>query len=207
MITNVYIDGFNLYYGCLKGTPNRWLDLDALCQRLLPKHNINQIRYFTARITPRSGQRGHREQLTYLRALETIPNLSIHYGEFNETQTRMMRANRQPGESRTVQVIKTEEKGSDVNLGAYLMYDACKGGIDSAVAITNDSDLCEPVRLARDEYGLKTGVVNPHSTRKRSRSLDAVFFKQIRPAVLAQCQFPAELQDSESRTIKRPAHW
>ena len=28
--TNVYVDGFNLYYGCLKGTPHKWLDLDAL---------------------------------------------------------------------------------------------------------------------------------------------------------------------------------
>ncbi len=32
MLTNVYVDGFNLYYGCLKGTPYRWLDLGALCQ-------------------------------------------------------------------------------------------------------------------------------------------------------------------------------
>jgi hypothetical protein len=46
--TNVYIDGFNLYYGCLKGTPYKWLDLDALCRRLLPKHRLGRIRYFTA---------------------------------------------------------------------------------------------------------------------------------------------------------------
>ena len=26
MRTRVYIDGFNLYYGCLKGTPAKWLD-------------------------------------------------------------------------------------------------------------------------------------------------------------------------------------
>lgn len=25
--TRVYIDGYNLYYGCLKGTPYKWLDL------------------------------------------------------------------------------------------------------------------------------------------------------------------------------------
>jgi len=36
MLTNVYVDGFNLYYGCLKGTPYKWLDLGALCQALLP---------------------------------------------------------------------------------------------------------------------------------------------------------------------------
>jgi hypothetical protein len=32
MKTNVYIDGFNRYYGCLNGTPHKWLDLAAFCQ-------------------------------------------------------------------------------------------------------------------------------------------------------------------------------
>jgi hypothetical protein len=50
MRTNVYVDGFNLYYGCLKGTPYRWLDLEALCSRLLPTNSIHRIRYFTARV-------------------------------------------------------------------------------------------------------------------------------------------------------------
>lgn len=26
----VYVDGFNLYYGCLQGTPYRWLNVVAL---------------------------------------------------------------------------------------------------------------------------------------------------------------------------------
>jgi hypothetical protein len=51
--TNVYIDGFNLYYGCVRNTPPRWLDLSALCTKLLPKNKINRIRYFTALVTPR----------------------------------------------------------------------------------------------------------------------------------------------------------
>jgi hypothetical protein len=46
--TNVYIDGFNLYYGCVRDTPHKWLDLSALCARLLPTNQINSIRYFTA---------------------------------------------------------------------------------------------------------------------------------------------------------------
>jgi hypothetical protein len=45
MATTVYIDGFNLYYGALRDTPYKWLDLEALCRRLLPKDNINKIRY------------------------------------------------------------------------------------------------------------------------------------------------------------------
>jgi len=49
---NVYVDGFNLYYGALKGTPLKWLDIAALCRLLLPGDTINRIRYFTARIQP-----------------------------------------------------------------------------------------------------------------------------------------------------------
>jgi hypothetical protein len=47
---NVYIDGFNLYYGALKGTPYKWLDLSRLCQTLLPSDTIHEIKYFTARV-------------------------------------------------------------------------------------------------------------------------------------------------------------
>jgi hypothetical protein len=42
MKTNVYIDGFNLYYGCLKGTPHKWLNLAAFCQASFPPPR-NQI--------------------------------------------------------------------------------------------------------------------------------------------------------------------
>ncbi len=38
--TIVYIDGFNLYYRALKGTPYKWLDLDAFCRKLLPKNDV-----------------------------------------------------------------------------------------------------------------------------------------------------------------------
>ena len=48
MITNIYIDGFNFYYGALRKTPYRWVDPEHLCQLLLPKNTIGQIKYFTA---------------------------------------------------------------------------------------------------------------------------------------------------------------
>ena len=31
----VYVDGFNLFYGLLKGTPNMWLDLELFVRSLL----------------------------------------------------------------------------------------------------------------------------------------------------------------------------
>ncbi len=33
--TRVYIDGHNLYYGCLKNSPHKWLDVHRLIERIL----------------------------------------------------------------------------------------------------------------------------------------------------------------------------
>ena len=83
MKANIYVDGFNLYYGAVKGTPYRWLDIAALCRLLLPRDTINQIKYFTALVHPRPSDLDQpRRQQTYLRALRTIPNLTIVYGHF-----------------------------------------------------------------------------------------------------------------------------
>lgn len=117
MGTNVYVDAFNLYYGCLRGTPYRWLDLGALCTRLLPKDRINRIRYFTATVSarPDNPDSPQRQQI-YLRALETILSLSVHYGHYLTHVTRMPLAKPRLSGTRTEEVVRTEEKGSDVNL-------------------------------------------------------------------------------------------
>ena len=55
MVTNVYIDGFNLYYRALKDTPLRWLDLRKLAETLFPQDDIRRVCYFTARLDVRPG--------------------------------------------------------------------------------------------------------------------------------------------------------
>ena len=83
MKVNVYIDGFNLYYGAVKGTPYRWLNLAEMCRMLLPRDQILQIKYFTALVNARAANPDQRSRPeTLLRALATIPNLSIIYGFF-----------------------------------------------------------------------------------------------------------------------------
>jgi hypothetical protein len=79
----VYVDGFNLYYGALKKTPYKWLDLGRLCGAMLPNDSILAINYYTTRISARPGNpSGPTDQQMYLRALRTVPNLSIAYGHF-----------------------------------------------------------------------------------------------------------------------------
>ena len=52
-ITNIYVDGFNLFYGALKKTSYRWLNLERMCQLLLPGNTIGEIKYFTAMVSAR----------------------------------------------------------------------------------------------------------------------------------------------------------
>ena len=162
--TNVYIDGFNLYYGSLKGTPYRWLDVGKLCQLMLPTDTVQSIKYFTARVSarPDDPQKPVRQQM-YFRALKTIPNLSIIYGHFLTHPTPMPLTGIVP--IKKVWVDKTEEKGSDVNLATYLLFDAFEGDYEAALIISNDSDLVEPISLVRDKLGRPVGIVNPSSPR------------------------------------------
>jgi uncharacterized LabA/DUF88 family protein len=206
--TNVYIDGFNLFYGALKGTQYKWLDLEALCRHLLPKDSINRIRYFTAKVSARPDDlQLPVRQDAYLRALATLPAVSVHLGEFYVRITRAPLAHPPATGPKTVEIIKTEEKGSDVSLATYMMLDACRGDCDTEVLITNDSDLREPLRLVRDELGLTTGVINPHVAARRSRALQATFFKQLRPTALAASQLPPQITDSAGRKINKPNGW
>lgn len=89
--TNIYIDGFNLYFGCLRRSPFRWLNVHKLCSLLLTQNNqINRIKYFTAPVSarPEDPQQPMRQQM-YFRALKTIPNLEIICGQFKTRKTKM----------------------------------------------------------------------------------------------------------------------
>ncbi|MGH3924843.1 MAG: NYN domain-containing protein, partial [Pseudonocardiaceae bacterium] len=210
MRTNVYVDGFNLYYGCLKDTPYRWLDLDALFARMLPKNDVQRVRYFTARVAARPGKlHDPVHQNTYLRALATLPRVSIHLGHFLTKPATMPLANPPTAGPKFAEVLRTEEKGSDVNLATYLLADAFRRDAEAFVIVSNDSDLTEPMRIVCHELGMVVGILNPQPPQKRSRALlscKPTFFKQIRASVLATSQFPPRLTDSNGM-ITKPVGW
>ncbi len=207
MKTYVYIDAFNLYFGCVKGTPYKWLDLSKLCSILLPQHQIERIKYFTAYVKalPNSPNAPARQQI-YLRALRTLPNLEIIYGHFLSHHVRMPLANPGLGHPKTVEVIKTEEKGSDVNLAIHLLHDAYQNRYESAVIVSGDSDLLAAVQIVKNELGKPVGVLNPQKRPSRMLEQHATFYKHIRLGVLAGSLFPATLED-EHGTFSKPARW
>lgn len=205
--TYVYVDGFNLYYGALKGTAYRWLDLVRFCRLMLPTNDVEQINYYTALVGPRSGDPGQpiRQQL-YLRALRTLPQVRVHLGHYLSHRVRMPLAEPPAKGDRFAWVIKTEEKGSDVNLASHLVRDAFEDRFDVAVLITNDSDLLEPLRIVTTELGKQVGILNPQRHPAFVLAKAATFFKKVRSGVLGASQWPDELADADG-TFQKPTGW
>ena len=214
MKANVYIDGFNLYYGSLKGTSYKWLDLLAMCQMLLPNRTIARIRYFTALIKALNHDfQAPARQKTYLQALRTIPNLDIHYGRFVSRPQKWPAyplVYPAPGELPViVRILRTEEKRSDVNLATLLLMDCVDGNFDEAVVISNDSDLLLPIEYVVKRFGKTVGVINPQRRDNASRELMQAAswsYRQINRSVLAASQFP-DVVNHPRGSIAKPASW
>jgi len=204
-IVNVYINGFNLYYGAVKGSPYKWLDLSALCRHMLPNDTIQSIEYFTATVSARPNDPGLPvRQHIYLRALTTIPNISICYGHFLTHSVPMILTGSKPIQK--VWVDKTEEKGSDVNIAAHLLHEAYQKKFETAVLVTNDSDLVEPVRIVRRSLNIPVGILNPQKHHSAALKTEATFMKRIRQADVAACQFPTIMRDAKGQ-FHKPTTW
>ncbi len=170
---------------------------------MLPQHDIGRIRYFTALVVNRPGDPTQQQrQQTYLRALQTVPNLSIHYGYFLvNTKWRPLAKHPQTG-PRTVEILNTEEKGSDVNLASYLLMDGFENDYEMAVVISNDSDLLLPIMMARTKLGKQIGVFDP--SRRRSFELHdaASWYRPLRRGPLSASLFPGTLSDAQGDFTK-----
>jgi hypothetical protein len=239
MRTIVYIDALNLYYRALRDTPYRWVDPVALSDALLPQDDVIEVKYFTARIKALPHDPGApTRQQAYLRALETLHRLQVEQGFFNRRKSFLAMAIGTIGEplswreKLTAQLVrlaftgsgllvmkgdpiprlriwKTEEKGSDVNLGSHLLVDGFNGCYEQAAVVSNDSDLGWPIAYVRNTLGLPVVVLNPSMHRNRHLAPDGIpgrEYRRIREPDLAASQLPTELSDVKG-TIRRPAGW
>lgn len=216
----VYVDGFNLYYRMLKNRPSmKWVNQLKLAQSVLrPDHEIVRLNYYIARVSERAHDpQAPARQAVYLNALGTVPEIVVHEGSFMVSEPWMPLA--VPPQSKpdgydwtmpppaVVKVVKSEEKGSDVNLAAHLVRDAFTDRFDVAVVVTNDSDLVEPIRIVVQEAGKRVGLLVPVKYPNQSLMNVSSFYLHIRTGHLRQSQFPDTVVLADGRTITRPASW
>ena len=213
-----YIDGFNLEYGLpdrpIGGKEGRWLNPVELLRRAAPVRDLRFVKYFTAPLVVNelSKRRGDlnqsARQAEYWRALKTLPNLEVILGHFRVDKKSMPLANLS-GPLKYAMVWKTEEKGSDVNLAAHLVWDAARGAFDRAVVVSNDSDLAEAIHIATREIGREVYVLSPPRHRATVKALcdAATESRVIRPQLIRRAQFPPSIPDGAGGTITKPAEW
>ena len=229
--TAVYIDGFNLYHGCLQGHEHyKWLDIEALCHNLLTNRPIVSIKFFTARIKEKAARRpkAQARQDAYLRAIKQYSNnrVEIIRGEFRRDRKEMYLfnpipcKNKENGEghchdSEKILVWKNEEKQTDVSLAAHLVNDAWLDLYDQAIIISNDTDLEEAIKIALTDHSpgkppKRVGVISPTTWPGRSPAGTLVniasWSKEIKESHLSNSQLPDSI-NTGTGALYRPPEW
>ena len=190
MLTYVYIDGMNLYYGALRGTPHKWLDLRRMIELVFPNDEIRVIHYFTSavRSVPTDPAAPSRQQ-AYLRALRSMPGVAVHLG--------IIRGKGVP-----------REKMTDVALATRLVADASQRRFEQAIVVSNDADFVPAILCVRNEFGPNVAVLNPAVRRRTQSDLEsaATYVRRLRPGHVAASRLPNLLHDDEG-TIMKPEDW
>lgn len=207
--TYVYVDGFNLYYRALRKTKFKWLNLEVLSKELLdPQNDIQCIRYFTAPVGGKLDPGQPIRQQRYLQALSSLPCVSIHMGNFLTKPKIRPLVKPSAGGPTHVEVWNTEEKGSDVNLATYLIHDAWRNLFDVALILSQDTDLVEPVRIAKEEIGKLIGVACLDGKAPGKLASYGSFVRHITASRLQKAQFPETLTfGRRGKTVSRPIEW
>lgn len=207
--TIVYIDGFNLYYSIRAIPRSKWLDVLSLMQVVLGSQSkIIKIKYFTADVAGRNGDNSQaNRQKLYLQALEAHLGSSIEIikGHFQTSKVVMPRVN---DIRERAHVIKSEEKGSDVNLAAHFMHDAWLDAFDCGVVVSNDSDLREALCLVKQQFPKKLiGIATASQTHSTLLRQVANFSKKIRRSKIQGSQLPKKIATAKGKTIEKPESW
>jgi uncharacterized LabA/DUF88 family protein len=205
--TIVYIDGFNLYYGAISGTPSlKWLDLARFCRLLRPHDDLRLIRYFSALI---DGPKKPNQE-AYLRALATTPLIEITLGKFKRKTVKC-------GVTSCTwvggKIYRTqEEKRTDVNIAVFMLDDAYQNSCDHFILLSGDSDLVPAVNMVRLRFpSKKITVYVPSRNPTRGAAVEirtAAHVSRTLPLnFLSKSQFPNQIPDGVGGFITRPASW
>lgn len=220
MRTIAYVDGYNLYYSRLRGTPFKWLDLHALLQSILhiqdPAMELVQVRYFTAPVISRLASHGPASveaQHAYLRALQfrgievTLGRHQLEPGLAPRYQSGLP-ASRQD----TVPVWYLDEKETDVRLALTMYRDARRSTMDQAVLVSSDTDMVPVLEALRADFALPLGLILPR--RPGGGRPAAVSLMQrvdwtrtvILDSELANAQLPPRVP-TRRKPADKPGYW
>jgi len=227
--TAFFVDGYNLFYGLLAGTPYKWLDLPRLLSHIVyvrnPQSVLASVDYFTSSVKPELATRGRvskQAQDTYIRALKAS-GVAVHFGRHQLEPAKPPRfIDKKTGASRQdkVDIWKLEEKETDVRIAIGMYRLAARQAlishaerIEQLVLVSGDTDLTPALKAIREDFpDLTLGVILPHRPSfKRSppgslKESSHWMRRVITTDELQMHQFPARVPTHKAPAIK-PEYW
>ncbi len=201
----VFIDGYNFYYGLKEaGLGNRrWLDYVALAKRLNTTRKVLRVNYYTARVTrdPDAAER----QSTYIDALTANARRNHEDTALHIVEGRLQ------WEPKTCRVCSGSfelpvEKHTDVNLATDMLVGAFEQRYHVAMLISGDADQVAAVR-ATEALGRTVRVVFPpeRDSSHLKRAASTAYPLDLR--FLDQCQLPKYVDGPDGVLLTRPPAW
>ncbi|KRP50280.1 NYN domain-containing protein [Pseudomonas synxantha] len=229
MRTACFVDGYNLFYGLLAGTPYKWLDLPSLLSHIVrvecPDSFVSAISFFTSGVKPSLASRGIKSkeaQDAYLRAL-IARDVKVFYGRHQLESGKAPRfVNKDTPASRAdqVEVWKLEEKETDVHIAISMYRLAARESFlppeqrtQQIVLVSGDTDMTPALKAIREDFAdLRIGVILPHRegvqrTVPGSLKQYANWMRHVVTEVeLADHQLPSRVPTRKKPAVK-PAYW
>lgn len=222
--TKIFIDGFNFYFGLLKHSPYKWLNIHSLFEYLVheqdPTSQINGCHFYSAMVKGKLASRGEQtviSQQAYHRALGSIYTppvkliLSNHQIESGPLPRYVKGV--APDKQDRVNVWRIEEKETDVRIALDAYRAAMGGTIDQLVVSSNDTDLVPLLEAVREDAPqIRIGLVIPkqkdsgRQAAKRLTDLAHWTRKYVRPEELEAHQFPTKVATAK-KPIFKPEYW
>ena len=202
----VYIDGFNLYYGALRGTAHKWLNLERYFSLLRPDDDLQQIHYFTALVTGPTRP----NQDIYLRALATLPSVNVVLGKFK--RKRVLCSVPACSHAGTRLFDALEEKHTDVHIGIHMLDDAYQNRCERQILVSGDSDLVPALNVIKSRFPSKEIIVyvptrNPIRGAAVELRSAADKDRDLPLNLLPLSQFPVQFSDGAGQLLAKPTSW
>ena len=228
--TRVYIDGYNLYYGCLKHSTDKWLDVRTLIERILPSIFFEQdgepvrfafqtpaVKYFTAPILTAFARSDdsvscqHHYHTALCAHLDGALEIIKGYHDAKPARAHIWEEGKAARECKMIEIWKLEEKQSDVAFALNAFSDAIRNEVDQVIAVTNDSDFAPAMKMIRQHTQAVVGLIAP--ARQKRSNVNAELQKHahwtrthILDEEFSQSQLPPVIR-LKNKAVHKPLSW
>ena len=189
----------------MKGSNDKWLNLEHYFQLLRQNDDIQKIYYFTATV---SGNARFRQEI-YFQALQTSNLVKIIFGLYKSRERKCKVANCSNSQRKYADY---EEKRTDVNIALQMLDDAYQDNCDRMIVVSGDSDLVPAVELIKRRFPkiqITVYIPSRHPNRGAARELRnaADKNKTLPTALFKNTRFPNSLINNLGQRINKPSSW